>query len=370
MSTLHNRFDWSVYRGNLKWLPNRTIFLTQHGSKAYGTSTPTSDDDYKGVCIPPKEYFLGWLQNFEQAEVREPVDMVVYDMRKFCNLAADCNPNIIEVLHTHESDHFVVTPLGRELLDAKDDFLSRKARHTFSGYAFAQLKRIQTHHRWLRNPPKAPPTRTEFGLAEMPTYPENQRMAAESMMRKQVDSWLNPGDLSGVDPSTIIAVRNAFTDALVDLQLAQETVWRAAGQKLGFDSNFLDVVERERRYHSAKDEWKAFLTWQKERNPARHALEEKWGYDTKHGMHLVRLMRMCEEILSGKGVLVKRPDAQELLAIRNGALPYDDLLQWAKDAEARLKVLDETSLLPKSPNRVKLDKLCVRLVECALAGES
>lgn len=364
------RFDWTSYRGNLQWLPDQTIFLTQHGSKAYGTNLPTSDDDYKGVCIPPKEYFLGWLNRFEQAEVREPVDMVVYDLRKFCNLAADCNPNIIEVLHTAPSDHFVVTPLGEMLLDAKDSFLSKKARHTFSGYAFAQLKRIQTHHRWLRNPPKGQPTRKEFGLPEQPTYPENQRLAAESMMRKQVDQWLNPGELSVLDPATIITVRNAFKDALVDLHLADERVWRAAGEKLGFDTNFLDVVERERRYHSAKDEWKSFQSWQKERNPTRHALEEKWGYDTKHGMHLVRLMRMCEEILQGKGVLVKRPDAEELLAIRHGSLPYDDLLQWAKDTEERLQSLYATSTLPHAPDRVKLDKLCVSMVERSLAGES
>ncbi|AEZ66297.1 hypothetical protein phiTE_131 [Pectobacterium phage phiTE] len=35
----------------------------------------------------------------------------------------------------------------------------------------------------------------------------------------------------------------------------------------------------------------------KNRNAARHELEEKFGYDTKHAMHLVRLLRMSQEIL-------------------------------------------------------------------------
>lgn len=44
---------------NMEWLEHRTILLTKYGSHCYGTNTPTSDLDYKGVCIPPPEYYLG-----------------------------------------------------------------------------------------------------------------------------------------------------------------------------------------------------------------------------------------------------------------------------------------------------------------------
>ena len=42
------------YAGNLTWMGERTIFFARHGSHAYGLSTPTSDEDWKGVAIPPK----------------------------------------------------------------------------------------------------------------------------------------------------------------------------------------------------------------------------------------------------------------------------------------------------------------------------
>jgi uncharacterized protein len=88
------------YRGNLEWLGKRTIFASVHGSQAYGTATPESDIDIKGIAIPPAKYFHGFVQKFEQAESNHPYDMVIYDLRKFMHLASQCNPNIIEILFT------------------------------------------------------------------------------------------------------------------------------------------------------------------------------------------------------------------------------------------------------------------------------
>src|SRR3990167_9060451 len=83
-------FDWKRdYRGNLEWLPERTVLLTIHGSRAYGLATETSDVDIKGIAVPPKEYFHGFLRRSDQAESKNP-DMTIYDVRKFFQLAADC----------------------------------------------------------------------------------------------------------------------------------------------------------------------------------------------------------------------------------------------------------------------------------------
>lgn len=111
----------------MKWMDGGTILLVRHGSHAYGTNTETSDEDFKGVAIPPKEYFYGFTHRFEQAELKAPDDdAVIYDIRKFFNLAADCNPNIIELLHVDPIDYVIVTPIGQMILDHKNDFLSKK----------------------------------------------------------------------------------------------------------------------------------------------------------------------------------------------------------------------------------------------------
>jgi len=309
------------YQGDIPWVPQATILLVRHGSQAYGTALPGSDLDVRGVAIPPQRYFTGFLYRFEQAEQKPPLpDLTIFDIRKFFQLAADCNPNIIEILWVDPSDILYIDHWGRWLLQHRSDFLSQKAKYTFSGYAISQLKRIRTHRKWLLNPPKAKPERRDFGL------PETTAISADQM---------------GV---------------IAALLAKEETV-------LSVSEDVMTLYARERSYHNALTQWAQYQTWKKSRNPSRAALEAQFGYDCKHAMHLVRLMRMCREILTEGVVFVRRPDAEELLAIRNGAWEYDQLIEWAEKQDAELEELVKTSPLPHSPDRVFLDKLCREMVQ-------
>lgn len=348
------------YSGELPWLVPRTILFARHGSHAYGLATPTSDEDWKGVVIPPKPYFFGFAQRFEQAESKTP-DMVVFDLRKFMALAADCNPNIIEVLWT---EPLVVTPLGERLRAARGLFLSKKAKHTFSGYALAQLKRIRTHHRWIANAPAPPASRAAFGLPERTVIPKDQLAAALAAIEKKLGHW-ELDFLHDVDPASRILLQNTMAEALAEMKIASERRWEAAARTLGYDENFLLLLDRERRWTAAQRDWEQYQHWKATRNAKRAALEEKHGFDTKHAMHLVRLLRMCREILTSGEVIVKRPDRDELLAIRDGAWTYDRLVAWAEEQDRELDAIYETSSLPKSPDRAALDRLCVELVEAS-----
>lgn len=392
--------DLTKDRKDISWLWPRTLFLTAHGSHAYGTNLPTSDRDYKGFGVAPARYYLGYAKRWEQAEFKGDPDMVVYNINKFFTLAADCNPSIIEVLFTDPSDHQIVHPLGQKVLAARELFISKKAKHTFSGYAVSQLKKIKSHKKWIMNPPVAPPTREEFGLPERTVIPQDQLLAAQAMIRKQIDHWNVPVD--ELDPAAKIAVQERFVEALTLIETgaraqllaslekvgstlladdfgngfreAIETVRRLGGANLerisgnllGFSDNFLELLDKERQYKGRMEEWRSYQTWLATRNEKRSELERKWGYDSKHGSHLVRLMRMGVEILKGEGVKVKRPDAEELLAIRSGAWTYDQLLEWAEAREKEMNELYFTSTIPKSPDVVTLDKLLVEIVQEAL----
>ncbi len=83
----------------------------------------------------------------------------------------------------------------------------------------------------------------------------------------------------------------------------------------------------------------------------RHADFETNQVDFKHAMHLVRLLRMGVEALRDEEIVVKRPDAQELLDIRAGAWTYEEIVAYAErmDRDVR-EVWYKKTKLPKQPD--------------------
>jgi predicted nucleotidyltransferase len=265
------------------------IFYTRAGSHAYGLNTENSDEDFRGVFVGNPENVVG-LFPVEHCEYTG--DNLVYELRKFITLARDCNPNIIELLFVDGSDILLATPLWERIREKRDWFLSKRAKHTFSGYATAQLKRIRGHNKWLRDPqPKEAPAPAKY-------------------------------------------VRKTYIQGLGEREL--------------FDQN---------AYEQAHRQWEQYWDWRKNRNEKRAELEAEHGYDSKHGMHCIRLMRMAVEIMRGDGVIVKRPDRADLLAIRNGEISLDELMKIADDYEKQLEALYETSSLPRAPDTEKINAL-------------
>jgi predicted nucleotidyltransferase len=298
------------------------IFETVHGSTAYNLARAGSDVDLKGIVVGPREWYFGMETAPEQVDLSP--DHVRYELRKFMRLAVDANPTVIELLFTSPEHHRCVTSSGELLLQHRDAFLSKRIADRFSGYALAQLERIRSHRSYLLAPPSHAPTRAEFDLPERTVIPADQLAAAESLLVQ--------GDLEGADASP----------------------------------NFLELLARERRYKSALKGWQSYQTWLRTRNPKRSDLEAKFGYDTKHAMHLVRLQRMAIETLSTGHVNVTRDDREELLAIRDGALSFDQLETQTDAIEQQLRAAASMSLLPDHPNENFINNLCISIIETEL----
>lgn len=120
-------------------------------------------------------------------------------------------------------------------------------------------------------------------------------------------------------------------------------------------------TDAERGYRGALKDWQQFEQWRAQRNPVRAALEEQHGYDTKHAMHLCRLLKMGREILVNGVVLVRRPDADWLRAVRDGSLSYEDLISWAQPYIDALPGWIEKSRLPAEPDHETAEALVVEL---------
>jgi predicted nucleotidyltransferase len=344
------------------WLYDRTLYLTVHGSHCYGTNTPTSDLDLRGICVAPKEYYIGLLDRFDQAITNEPTDLTIFDIKKFTKLAMDCNPNALEILFTEDRFHLVRKPEIEPLFDIKDSFLSKKARWTFSGYARSQLNRILSHRRWLLNPPKKEPERTDFGLTERyQDIPKAKFDQIEAEVRKVIDEWVF--DSTGLDNDTAINIRNNIADILVKMRLNADDMEMYAARSIGLNDNLLDLFNKERTYRQAVKEFQSYQNWKKNRNKTRAEIEEKFQYDCKHASHLVRLYLQCETLFKTGELKVFRDDAEFLLSIKNGSWKYDQVVEFANQKDKELEELYKTSSLRHEPQRNKINDAVIKIIE-------
>lgn len=124
------------------------------GSHLYGTNTKDSDKDYIGIFIPDKDYVLG-IHTCEQVELntnpsssgkrntKEDTDCTLYSLPKFIKLAAQNNPNVLEVLFAPEENIVYQNEYGRRLREAASFFVSKRVEHTFLGFARSQRYKLE-----------------------------------------------------------------------------------------------------------------------------------------------------------------------------------------------------------------------------------
>jgi len=86
--------------------------------------------------------------------------------------------------------------------------------------------------------------------------------------------------------------------------------------------------------------------------PVRPEITEKYGYDTKYAMHIVRLgLQGCEFLRDGMVTLPMPEDERKLcLAVRHGEYEFDDVLNLIRDVEADLLALVDNTDLPPHPD--------------------
>ena len=117
-----------------------TVYTCLIGSHAYGLHHERSDTDTRGIFLPPADLHWSLAGVPEQVEHAE-TDTVYWELGKFLRLALKANPTILECLWTPMP--LQVTPIGRELLEMRSTFLSKRVIDTYRGYAIAQWKRLE-----------------------------------------------------------------------------------------------------------------------------------------------------------------------------------------------------------------------------------
>lgn len=373
----------------------RTVFLVVSGSRAYGINNADSDWDYRGIAISPLDIYFGLKPKFEhlvdggpgkkhvykhfpEGLLQPDSDMQILELVKFCALAIDCNPSIIEILFTDPK--FYVRdpdPIMKRILENKHKFLNQQVKARFCGYALSQINRVKRHRRWLLNPVLKQPQRADFNLPDYKLISLDQLGAAEALIQKEINEFMI--DQTEMPDSVKIELTNGLGKMMRAIWSSlhqtpypvgegqkfastEDALAEAVAREQGFSENFIEVLKREKQYRGAKQEWNSYQTWLKERNPKRAELEKKCGYDSKHVAHCFRLLGMAREIITTGQVLVHRPDAERLKEIRNGILSYEEVVEFAEKESEALNELIKTSSLPKNAPVNEIHEMLVEAI--------
>jgi predicted nucleotidyltransferase len=100
-----------------------------------------------------------------------------------------------------------------------------------------------------------------------------------------------------------------------------------------------------------------------ERGMGRHGqrpdLIEKYGWDCKFGMHMIRVMYECRELLTDRFITLPRPEKDVLIDLRTGKYTQDDAFRLYAELRAECDTLLDNSSLPDVP--------CIKTLSRAVA---
>lgn len=315
-------------------LGKNIIFLTYGGSFAYGTNTEGSDIDVRGSTLNSKTDLLG-MGDFEQV-VDEGTDTTVYSFNKLLALLINCNPNTIELLGCKPEHYFVLTPIGKQLLDRRKMFLSRRAVNSFGGYAGRQLRRLENALSRDAYPAEVK-ERHIMGSCEnaMRSFPERYRTFEAEQIK------LSVAEVDG-RPQVVADV------AMQRVPLREFT--GMMGELVEITRNYDKIHHRNRK----KDD----------------------AHLNKHAMHLVRLYLMCLDILEKEEIITFREKDHDLLMdIRNGRYQREDhtfnsdFYDLLDDLERRLDYAAKHTSLPEAPDMASIEAFQMETNEKVVRGE-
>lgn len=287
------------------------------GSHLFGTNTPQSDKDFKGVFLPSADDIL--LGKFDQTihqstnkevgqkNTKDDVDIEFYSLDKFLKMLYQGQTVALELLFT--PDEFIIEchPLWKEIQADSSKFISKNCK-AFIGYTQTQAarygirgSRLDTVSKWLEHLKK---------------YPMSSTL-----------EHVIVGDLMNLEHTELMHDKNG------------KPLVKICGKKFGKDTKLEYIIQPLQRYHDEYGERSKLA-------------RQNLGVDFKALSHSIRVSMQAYSLLTtGRIQLPMNNDNITVLkAVKAGEYEY---LKVAEMIECYLDdVLEaqEKSLLPEQPN--------------------
>lgn len=337
---------------------NLILFEAISGSQAYGLATPESDMDIKGVFYLPKEMF--YANQFIDQVNNDSNDIVYYEIGKYIELLVKNNPNILELLCTPERHVLYKHPLIDQI--KPQDFLSKRAKETFAGYAMTQVKKAKGLNKKFNNPVAEQRLTVLdfcFILSGKRALPVSDWLAKEN--KKQAYCGLVKLDHTKDLFALYYDEDGAYKGIVKD-----ETSNELRSSSVGKDATLIAYLFFNQEAYTAHcKRYAEYWAWVEKRNEHRYKgnQEHGKGYDAKNMMHTIRLLQQAKELFETGTLNVVRANREELLSIKSGEHSYESLLVYAEGLMQEINHFAAESTMIEKPDEAEAGKILITIRE-------
>lgn len=316
---------------------NKVLEL-KFGSHLYGTNTPNSDLDYKGIYLPTgREIVLGTYKETIQKQRpkaecernnKDDIDTEFFSLDRYLGLLMEGQTVALDLLFAPPELYTKATTYtGMEIINTirenKDKLLTRNV-NAFVGYARQQA--------------------AKYGI-------KGSRMDA----LKRVMEFLEPlpiYDKLLVHSVGIAALVNATAELISLEKLPLIEIVMLMGPKGEMDAPHLKVNGRNIPFHSNVKYAKEIVGKMLDGYGARaHKAHLAGGVDWKALSHAVRVNNEAVELLTTGQITFPCPSREMLLKIKLGELPYEQVAEMIEQGLADLYVAHDKSTLRDAPDK-------------------
>jgi len=329
-------------------------FIFLGGSNAYGTQQEGSDEDMRGVFFAPPYMLTNPFIDFRTDVVKhtEHEDMILWEMGSYMS-GLTTAPDKMDALFVPK-DCWVKSPgpAMRLLMAHRDEFLTQKMAKALLGHARRDLAIL-----------KKGVKPTKDALIE-PRQLDYLYIDAEKSEKLRLDAFAEAGAETG------LYIEKARPEGeMIRLNLYKHPTRGNTGPAsqhltpvrkgtVPDSSHFLCSMYYDRRaYDDANRTYKNRMN-APERSSAKATLAEIHGFDTKTAANALRCARLAHELSLDGTYQVRRPDAQELLDIRNHASrSLDSIMKETKELNDSALDLMLKGPLPDDVDYEKMSEL-------------
>lgn len=310
------------------------ILEIKFGSHLYGTSTPESDLDLKGIYLPEaKEILLGnqgrtFTQSRPKQEgernKKDDIDIEIFSLDRFLELLIDGQTVALDMLFAPDEAYLFINSEGQFIMDFirdnRKEFLNKNV-NAFVGYARKQA--------------------SKYGV-------KGFRVAA---LKSTLDLLSN---FDAPEYTDKLLVHEKALDEFVATFTGNDPLvkYTLCNGPNGEPAKHLEVCGRKFAMHvTVKYAIEAIGKIYAQYGQRALMAQSNEGIDWKALSHAVRVNSEAIELLTTHKITFPCPNAETLLAIKLGNLPYTEVEKMIEDGLAALEDASKKSTLPEKPNR-------------------